>query len=276
MIEPINLDNPYYVYCHYRADNGQPFYIGRGKHIKKYKNHSGQYKRANETSGRNPYWNNIANKYGFTVEIIADYLTDLETEEKEKEFIALYGRIKEEGGLLCNMSTGGGGSLGVILSSKQKRAITVRQTNTDHKIDKNIWPEPNTGCFIWTGVIDSKLLRPVVNKDGVTKLGHRYLYEREKGVKLDKKVFLVSTCNNILCVNPDHHYPSTQKEQGFKKALKINGSKNYQAKLTEADVLDIRALYATGKESATKIAKDYGVHVGTIYPLIHRKTWKHV
>ncbi len=48
------------------------------------------------------------------------------------------------------------------------------------------------------------------------------------------------------------------------------------AKLTERDVIEIRARYARGRESSTKLAEIYGVYHSTILNIVHRKTWKHI
>lgn len=48
-----------------------------------------------------------------------------------------------------------------------------------------------------------------------------------------------------------------------------------KSKLTEEKVRAIRRLYAEGFTMA-KLQEMYGITPGTIHPLIHRKTWKHV
>ena len=56
------------------------------------------------------------------------------------------------------------------------------------------------------------------------------------------------------------------------------GSKCKQSKLTETDILDIRARYV--KRSVTDglapIGEDYGVTQGCIRDIIIRKTWTHI
>ena len=47
------------------------------------------------------------------------------------------------------------------------------------------------------------------------------------------------------------------------------------AKLTAADVLEIRRRYADG-ETVTALAGKFGVRHGTIGPIVHRKTWTHI
>jgi hypothetical protein len=48
------------------------------------------------------------------------------------------------------------------------------------------------------------------------------------------------------------------------------------ARLTAADVLNIRHLYASGERDGRQLAKDYGVHWTTISLAVRGKTWRHV
>jgi hypothetical protein len=67
----------------------------------------------------------ITNKSEYRVEIIVDNLTWEQALEKEKEFIALYGRRDLGKGTLANMTDGGDGAIGMIQSeeSKEKRRL---------------------------------------------------------------------------------------------------------------------------------------------------------
>ena len=90
-----------YVYRHKKAGTNEVFYIGIG--VKK------SYGRAYTKSGRNKHWENLVNKYGFEVEIIADKLTREEARELEIMLIEHYGRFDLGTGKLVNMTAGGDG-----------------------------------------------------------------------------------------------------------------------------------------------------------------------
>jgi DNA-binding MarR family transcriptional regulator len=49
-----------------------------------------------------------------------------------------------------------------------------------------------------------------------------------------------------------------------------------QAKLTEADVLRVREIYAKGYRSLGEIARQFGVSKSTVAGICNRRTWKHV
>lgn len=112
------------VYRHIRLDKNQPFYIGIGKNLK----------RAYKQYGRNKYWKSIVDNTPYDVEIIFDDLTWKQAQEKEKEFIALYGRI-QKGGILSNMTDGGEGEVGKIFTNKSKLKMSNAKKNNIASIE---------------------------------------------------------------------------------------------------------------------------------------------
>jgi ribosomal protein L11 len=59
------------------------------------------------------------------------------------------------------------------------------------------------------------------------------------------------------------------------KDVDRKGQKNNLAKLTAAQVLEIRELYKHGAKQVD-LAKEYGVIQGHISLIINRKSWKHI
>ena len=125
-----------HVYRHIRLDTNMPFYIGMG--------FDDNLKRAYEKGfRRSESWNNIANNFGYEVDILfQDIPIDL-AKEKEKEFIALYGRVNLGNGTLINLTDGGNGMEGWKPTKetllKMKEAAKVRGTwmlNTPEIIEK--------------------------------------------------------------------------------------------------------------------------------------------
>ena len=111
------------LYRHIRLDTNQPFYIGIGK----------TEKRAYTTKSRNKHWHNIA-KNGYKVQIMLDDLSWDEACEKEREFIALYGR-SEFGGLLCNLTDGGEGTIGRVYSAEHRAKISEGNKGKTHSAE---------------------------------------------------------------------------------------------------------------------------------------------
>ena len=108
-----------YVYRHIRLDKNEPFYIGIGN--------DKNYRRSKIKSNRSIYWKNIINKTDYRIDILINDLTWEEACEKEKEFIALYGRKDLGLGNLVNFTSGGEGNLGAIRSKEYILNLSERQ-----------------------------------------------------------------------------------------------------------------------------------------------------
>lgn len=107
-----------YVYRHVRLDTNKVFYIGIGSSV--------GYKRAKEKIGRNIYWKRIVNKTEYKIDIIFDDLTSEEARLKEVEFISIYGRRDLGLGTLVNLTNGGDGACGLIVSEKTRNKLSEK------------------------------------------------------------------------------------------------------------------------------------------------------
>jgi hypothetical protein len=112
-----------YLYRHIRLDKNKPFYIGIGSDT--------NYKRAYSKNPRTLHWKNIVNKTEYKVQILLDDLSWEEACEKEKEFIELYKR-NCDGGILCNITLGGEGTYGRVLSKETKEKISKSISGVKH------------------------------------------------------------------------------------------------------------------------------------------------
>ena len=72
----------------------------------------------------------------------------------------------------------------------------------------------------------------------------------------------------------------TNQDGNMKHASKFGrvrkGSRHQCAKLTEAEVLEIRRLHTQGGISVRELAERFGVTPGPVYHIIKRQQWKHV
>ena len=106
-----------YVYRHIRLDKNEPFYIGIGN--------DENYSRANSIKNRNRYWNSIYNKTRIEIDILISNLTWDIACEKEKEFISIYGRKDLGTGTLVNLTLGGEGKIGAIISKETREKLSI-------------------------------------------------------------------------------------------------------------------------------------------------------
>lgn len=117
------MKNNYCVYRHIRLDTNKVFYVGIG--LKE---------RPRRISGRNEIWNRITAKTDWYWEVMLDNLTRKEAEEKEIEFVKLYGRLNTKQGTLANMTDGGEGATNHKMSDEAKDKI--RQKALGRKASK--------------------------------------------------------------------------------------------------------------------------------------------
>jgi hypothetical protein len=109
---------------------------------------------------------------------------------------------------------------------------------------------------------------------------HRISYQLHKG-EIPEGLCICHTCDNPGCVNPDHLWAGTQKENRQDCARKGRspagrGERHRSAKLTTADVIEIRRAYAAGECGSRKLGKRFGIAPGNILCIVQRTKWKHV
>jgi len=110
---------------------------------------------------------------------------------------------------------------------------------------------------------------------------HRAAYEKKYG-EIPKGMLVCHSCDNPKCVNPDHLFLGSHKDNNHDAALKKRTAlheRNFNTRLTEAEVMDIRKTYVNlGNKShscsAVSLARLYGVSKTTILNIVSMRTWK--
>ena len=123
--------------------------------------------------------------------------------------------------------------------------------------------DEETGCWNWQLSLDRKGYGTVCIK-GKKTAAHRFIYEQEHG-PIPGGMVLDHLCRNPKCVNPAHLEPVTQAE---------NVQRGNHAKLTQADVNEIRRLWATGSVTQKELGHRFGVAPAYISQLVNYSTWK--
>lgn len=135
-------------------------------------------------------------------------------------------------------------------------------------------------CWYWVGHIDQigygRFAYINENK------AHRASYRMFKGnIPLSLKV--LHKCDVRNCVNPDHLFLGTQKEnvqdmyrKGRQRIVPQIGESNGSSKLKESDILKIREIKERENLSDKTIAKMFGVAQMTVNRVVNKKLWRHI
>lgn len=154
------------------------------------------------------------------------------------------------------------------LQNTHKRSFVSRETYFADRVQKT------DNCWIWIGKRHTKGYG-IATYRGQSMLAHRFSYELHYPSSTTADLNVCHTCDNPRCVRPDHLFLGTQTDNMadmYAKARHAHGSRTPNAKLTDADVRDIRS----SKEINATLARYYGVTSGTISNIRRHKTWCHV
>ena len=133
--------------------------------------------------------------------------------------------------------------------------------------------EKTDTCWLWTAGKDPNGYGRF-GIDRKARLAHRVAYEMLVG-PIPKGLYCCHTCDNPSCVNPEHLFIGTQKDNMKDMAKKLrgcHGTKSPNTKLTEGDVVAIRE----DPRSNRVIGRDYGVSNGTVGCIKRRVSWSHI
>lgn len=91
--------------------------------------------------------------------------------------------------------------------------------------------------------------------------------------------YALHSCDNPPCVNPAHLRWGTQAENGEDMRVRdrsLRGERQHRARLTEAQVRDIRSRDYSRLGSKAEAAEEYGVSRSTVIAVLQGRSWKHL
>ncbi len=164
---------------------------------------------------------------------------------------------------------------------------------TRARFESKYCPEPNTGCWLWTGShFDTGYGQFHIRRSAVG--AHRVSYEIHHGTIRDG-LWVLHRCDTPACVNPDHLFLGTHADaRGDRNGARLHperlsrGAQHYartrpdllprgeqhgMSRLTMGAAAAIRSRYAAGSASQRQLAREYGVSQTTIYRVIRGDIW---
>jgi hypothetical protein len=144
------------------------------------------------------------------------------------------------------------------------------------KVNKS--PEINKTCWEWIGQsLVSGYGR--MRFDGTYQSSHRISWQMHYG-SIPKGLNVLHKCDNRLCVNPEHLFLGTQQDNMIDMVTKGRGNPprgkfHTFAKLTEEQVIEIYKRAKNG-DGLTALARNFNVHMTTVFDIKTQRTWKHL
>lgn len=164
------------------------------------------------------------------------------------------------------------------------KPLTLADVDLDY-LRARVRVDAKTGCWIWQHAVSGPGWK--------TGKGYGLVNIRSEGRSFSahRLAFYIThgrwpqvcrhMCDRSMCCNPAHLQDGTQADN-MRDAIKRNtikrvrGERAPRARLTEAQVLEIRRRYAAGGCTHRSLAAEYDMAHNSIKAIVRRQTWTHI
>ena len=166
---------------------------------------------------------------------------------------------------------------GKTITQRQRKHCSMACANRSRalSVDACFWSRvrKTDTCWLWTG---PKGKYGMMSFQGRSIGAHRFSYELHNG-PIPDGMSVCHRCDTPLCVNPAHLFFGTIADNAHDRTGKgrdARGERGGMAKLTDADVADIRARYTSGQGQV--LADEFGITRQTVRRIVTHQGWKHI
>jgi len=167
---------------------------------------------------------------------------------------------------------------------------SIKGIKITSEIVKRFWEKVDVRspdeCWPWMACAMGEgygVLRVGIGAQAKTVLTHRIAYTLVYGTipqcESYHGMLVRHSCDNRICCSPFHLSLGTAKDNtqdAIKRGRLTHGESVNSAKLTEAQVLELRESYARGEVTRKELVKKYGLTQSAITNIINRRYWKHI
>ena len=134
------------------------------------------------------------------------------------------------------------------------------------------------GCWKWIGSVNRGGYG-LISVKGINRVASRISWIIHNG-EIPSGLFVLHSCDNPICTNPEHLFLGTTKDNAMDRKLKGRngdqcGENNGSVLLTKQQVLEIRELCEKGI-SYNDIVEKYKITKPTISNIKYRIIWRHI
>lgn len=149
--------------------------------------------------------------------------------------------------------------------------LNLSDTKTRRPIQYQI---SDSGCWNCISHSETRGGYLQLGRNGKKQRVHRYVYKLFKRIDIPSEIQVCHTCDNRKCINPNHMFLGTAKDNVWdmiKKGRQPKGETNSRAKLTN----EIAAAIRSDTRTLSEIAKDYNLSFGHVGAIRRGEKWNY-